>query len=190
MCSEATARRILEGDRAKAIVKIVEGAWEAHLSENRLRTQRTRANIVWDYMVDFAERDLSGLPGVQKLEAHGSPYFTFDDKLILRFKKHNRELSTTNVRTQHQRAIDRQVPFSGFPEAVHVSCGYTLDRAEAGLDQVVVVKHLNGKLEWSIDMRELAAGVLIPTTPILPIDPNPVPLPTITSRRQEAEEAE
>jgi hypothetical protein len=168
MLSEADARQILRGERAEAIVDIVDSAWDAHLQERRARSRRTRANIVWDAMSDFAERTLVSMDGVARIERYGIPLYAFDDQLVLNFKKHTDDFLTHNVATDHQDRLARQGHLDGLPGIVRVTCGYVLDAAEAGVSQIVTVRRVADTLEWWIDMRELASGVLAPVTQVLP----------------------
>lgn len=77
----------------------------------------------------------------------------------------------------------------GLPaDVVNVTCGYKLDLAEAALDQILVAKHIGFRLEWVIDLRELASGQLLPTTPALPlVPPTPASLPTIKPAERQAD---
>jgi hypothetical protein len=178
MCSEAEARQILEGERATALVEIIEGGWNEYVAEKRVRRPRARANIVWDNMIDLADDKLTPLTGVKVTRDHDNPMWVIDDRLLLRFKKLDREFMTRNVLTKIQRAFNAQQGFVS--DLVLLSCGYRLDLANAGIDAISIVKRVNRKVEWTIDLRELAAGVLTPATPILGADEYATDLPKIT----------
>jgi hypothetical protein len=193
VCSEAEARSILAKDgRVDRLIEIVEGAWKAHVAEKRARHKRTRASIVWEYMIGEADLQLAGLNGVRRTVVAGTPMWAIDDQLILRFKKHDRERLTRNIPTDLQRTMQSQRPIPGLPpEAVHVSCGYMLDLAEAGIEQILTTKRMGGYIEWWIDMHELASGVLAPRTPALPLSPSEgtvAPLPGISRPGQSHED--
>jgi len=187
---EATARKILAGKRAQALVDVVEYGWDQMVKEGKPRRRRTRANIVWDYMVEAAEQDVEPLPGVHRIVRHDIPMFVFDQRVVVRFKKHDRKLHYANVTTEHQRKIAQQLSMGGLPPE-YLTCGYLLDRAEASIERIVVVRHINRQVDWFIDLRGLAAGQLAPTKPTLPIAP-PVTatLPTITPAAKEEGEQE
>ena len=71
-----------------------------------------------------------------------------------------------------------------------MTCGYVLDRAEAGIERYVVTRPVRRRVEWVIDLRELAAGTLTPVQQVLPgIEgaDQVAPLPSIR-RRAETEE--
>ena len=184
---EATARTILAGKRAQALVDVVDYGWSQMVAEGYPRTRRTRANIVWDYMIEAAEQEVEPLPGVHRIVRYQIPMFVFDQQLVLRFKKHDQQLLYANVRTGHQRDIAQQLTMGGLPPD-YLTCGYQLDQAEAAIERIVVVRHVNQQVDWFIDLRELVAGQLAPSKPALPIVPavpTTATLPTIAPAAKE-----
>jgi hypothetical protein len=162
-CSEAEVRQIIGADGAGTLIDIISGAWQAYLDEGRVRRRRTRAGIVWEAMTERADRDLvTRFDGVRKVELPDSAAYVLRERLLLRFKKHDRKMQTSNVRTAMQRALARQGYLDGMPELAHVTCGYVLDRAEAGIEKWIIVRSIRSKPEWVIDLTELAAGILAP----------------------------
>lgn len=141
--------------------------------------------IVWEYMVARARGDLTdAFDGVRTVDLGGLPAFVLRDRLLVRFKKHDKMLRTSNVQTNAQVVVAVQGYFEGMPGLAYVTCGYVLDKAEAGVDKFVIVRSKAGS-RWSIDLRELAAGMLAPSQPILPGFERPeelAPLPSITRR--------
>ena len=167
MVTEAEARKIIGKDGAQTLVEIIEGAWQDHVDEDRRRSPSTRASIVWDYMTQRADGDLvDGFEGVDRIERHERPLYVLQNRLILGFKKHTGEMLTRNYPTASQQALNEQGAFDGLPWP-HVSCGYVLDKADAGIDQLLVVRRVGKKVEWFIPLRELADGVIEPLAPIL-----------------------
>jgi hypothetical protein len=194
-CSEAEVRQIIGTEGAEAFIGVISGGWGAYLDERRVRSRRTRANVVWDNMVEVADRDLvAHFDGVHRVDIHGSAAYVLSDRLLLRFKKHDRKMRTSNVLTAVQGALWRQGYLDGMPDLAHVTCGYVLDKAEAGIEKFVVVRATarQRKPEWIIDLAELAAGKVTPVQPVLPgIDGQAdevAPLPSIRRRRAEDSE--
>ncbi len=68
---EAEARQILNL-RAKVLVDVVEKGWAAMVAEERTRSRRARAGIVYDYMVAEAQSTLAPLAGVRPLAWQGN----------------------------------------------------------------------------------------------------------------------
>lgn len=190
-CSEAEVRQIIGPDGARTLIDIISGGWQAYLDEGRVRRRRTRAGIVWEAMIDLADRDLvTQFDGVRKVELPDSAAYVLRDRILLRFKKHDQKLRTTNVKTAVQRALARQGYLDDMPDLAHVTCGYVLDKAEAGIEKWIIVRSVGRRTEWVIDLTELAAGTLAPTQPLLPgfeAAEEIAPLPSIR-RRAEAEE--
>lgn len=185
---EAEARRILSPS-AQELVGVVEKGWANMVAEGRPRSRRARAGIVYDYMIAEANSTLVGRAGVRRIERQGISMYVFDKRLVVRFKMHNRKFRTANVPTRHQMELANQVGIPGLPsDVVNVTCGYTLDIAEASIEKVVVVKHIRFRRDWVIDLRELATGQLLPTTPALPlVTPSPATLPTIQPAERPAD---
>jgi hypothetical protein len=146
--------------------------------------------IVWDYMIGRADSELAKeFDGIDKVSVEGSAAYALRGRLLLRFKKHDRKMRTRNVATAVQATLARQGYLDGMPELAHVTCGYVLDKAEAGIERFVVVRSVPGS-RWSIDLRELAAGVVAPVQPILPgmeTAAELAPLPSIRRRDRAGE---
>ena len=185
-CSEAEARQVIGVQGAATLIEIISGAWKDYLDEGRVRRRRTRAGIVWEAMIERADRDLVGkFDGVRKVDLPESAAYVLCERILLRFKKHDRKMRTTNVGTLVQRAVAHQGYFDGMPDLAHVTCGYVPDKAEAGIENWIVTRTVRRRNEWVIDLRDLAAGMLAPVQPILPgMDGNDqiAPLPSIRRR--------
>lgn len=194
-CSETEVRQIIGAEGAEALIGVIAGGWKAYVDERRVRSRRTRANVVWDNMIELANRELvDHFDGVRPVELYGSAAYVLNDRLLLRFKKHDRKMRTSNIMTTVQTVLWRQGYLEGMPDLAHVTCGYVLDKAEAGIEKYVVVRATarKRKPEWFIDLADLAAGNLAPVQPVLPgIDGHEeqlAPLPSIRRRRRESSE--
>lgn len=183
MCSEAEARQIIGVDGASVLVQIVEEAWKSHQDERRQRRSRARAGIVWEYMVDGADKHLATMDGVTRVMlTSDTPGYVLRARLLVRFKKHDKKCKTSNVATNVQKRLASTGTFDGMPNLAHISCGYILDAAEAGIEAIVVSRIVGNEVEWWIDLRELAAGTLAPMKPILPdLDGAAAELPPLPS---------
>ncbi|WP_431901275.1 hypothetical protein [Micromonospora chalcea] len=169
MITEAEARKIIGVDGAQALVKIVGSAWKRFLDEGIKRSPTTRAGVVWDYMVEAADQHLLGkFDGVQRVMLDKSPAYVLRNRVLLRFKKHDRAMLTRNIPTELQRRIAQNGFFDGMPGLAVLTCGYILDKAEAGIEKIVAVRSIGGTVDWHIDLPELASGVLAPLKPIIP----------------------
>lgn len=182
-------RKIIGSDGAATLIDIISGAWQAYVDEGRARRRRTRAGIVWEGMIERADRDLVEVfDGVRRVDLTGSAGYVLCERILLRFKKHDRTMRTANVGTTVQRVLNRQGHFDNMPDLAHVTCGYVLDKAEAGIEKWIVARPVRRKNEWVIDLRDLAAGTLAPVQPILPGmggGDQDTPLPSIRRRAEE-----
>jgi hypothetical protein len=172
---ESEVREMLAGERAEALVALVEGAWAEMVSRKMPSRKRTRASVMWDNMLELADQLLVPLDGVHRFELRRIPMYAIDDRIAIRFKKHNEAGLTRSVWTDHQRALVSQQPIDGLaPGIVHLPCGYKLDRTGSEISHVVLSKPIRiTKTEWEIDLRELISGEGTPyTAPLSPIVPN------------------
>ena len=194
MVTEEQVRQIIGVEGAGVLVDVMETAWAAQLAEGKMRSRYARARIMFDYMIERADEVLAPMEGVRRGEHRGNVFYALQERLLLRFKKHSETLRTSNVRTRTQAILAREGHFDGMPTPLeHISCGYVLDAAEAGLAQLVAVRRVAGEVEFWIDLRELADGVVVPAAPILPglgPDTSVTPLPSIARRKQEQDGTE
>ncbi|MFD6752687.1 hypothetical protein [Micromonospora gifhornensis] len=169
MITEKEARKIIGIDGAGALVKIVGGAWKRFVDEGVKRSPAARAIVVWDYMIEEAEKHLLGkFDGVERVMLSKSPAYVLRNRILLRFKKHDHDMLTKNIPTELQKRIAKNGYFDGMPGLAVLTCGYVLDKAEAGIEKIVAARAISNVSEWHIDLSELAAGVLAPTKPIIP----------------------
>jgi hypothetical protein len=180
---------IVRGARAEVLVRIVEEAW-ADLMPRMPRRKRTRAVDMWENMINLADEYLVPMEGVHRFERNRIPTYVIDDAVAIRFKKHDDSKLTRNILTGNQRDLVSQRPIDGLPpDIVHLPCGYQLDRAQAEIFRIWLSKPIGPrKVEWAIDLRELAAGNEMPATEPLPIQPPVAPgLPHVRSTHRKLE---
>lgn len=164
MLNEAMVRHIVGVEGAKALIKIIEGAWQDYVDEARPRFHRsTRAAIVWDHMVLRANVDLCRMDGVRRADRHDRPLYVLRETILLRPKMHDRQLLTRNYPTRAQRQMRESGYLPGF-DLPNVAFGYKLDAAEAGVEQFVITSPAD---DWIIDLIDLASGNLAGTTAML-----------------------
>lgn len=167
MYSESEARTIIGIDGASQIVDVVQSGWKGYVDDGVKRRPGARAHVVWDNMMTAAESVLLKRDTVRLVPVHQSQSFAFDERLLIRFKKLDRSWRTRNVQTHTQRKLARTGRLDGMPqELVNVDCGYLLDRTESEIEKILIIRRVAGRLEWVIDVEELASGVLTPASPI------------------------
>jgi len=70
-----------------------------YADESHRHHARTRATLINDHIVDFANRNLARFPGVKHLSMFGRKLFQVDDQLLLHFKKLDRRRLPSNYPT-------------------------------------------------------------------------------------------
>lgn len=166
MCSESEARTIIGVEGAAAIVDVVQGAWQQYLDDGRPRRPTVRANIVWDNMMDLAEAKMATRDDVRVVKHYQTQYFIYQDRLMLALKKLGDDSLPRNVETKIQEELRQAGHLPHMQGVASVACGYELDSTESEIRSIRASRIVGKKLEWSIDMEELAAGVLAPLSPI------------------------
>lgn len=159
MLSEAMIRHVVGPEGAKALIDVVQGAWDDYVQEGKLRFHRsTRANIVWDYMAQRSVEVFTDAEGVECVPREDRPIFVFRGLFAMRPKMHDRAGSTRNYPTSSQLALADTGLLGDMPMP-QATFGYILDAAEAGVAQCVIASPLD---DWIIDLDDLAAGDVSP----------------------------
>lgn len=189
MITEEQAREMLIGDRARALLETVRNAHAMWISDTRRFSPRTRASIISDHMVSGARERFEPLDGIRFSEINSNKLFVVDEALTLNFKMLSRgTLQTRNFPTKQQRHLWSNGTFEGMANYPLVTCGYVWNRTEGDFEKIVIARHADRKLEWSIDLHQLVEGVVTPTRPIFPDLPAEiVSLPRIARKAKEAE---
>lgn len=159
MLSEAMIRHVVGPEGARALIGVVQGAWDDYVEEGKLRFHRsTRANIVWDYMAQRSLDVLADAEGVECVLREDRPIFVFRGLFAMRPKMHDRAGLTRNYPTSSQLALADTGLLGDMPMP-QATYGYVLDAAEAGVTQCVIASPLD---DWIIDLDDLAAGDVAP----------------------------
>lgn len=113
---------------------------------------RTRASLVYDFIRYEATNHFDGLPGVVISEGRGILLLTFDERLLLRFKKfRSKGLKTSGIPTQQARNFAAQT-LPGMEQLTHIVAGYLPDEAGIDLDKVAITCSIANEMQWVIDL--------------------------------------
>lgn len=155
------------------LFKIVHGAWQDWLQSSevgRARFPRTRANIVWDLMIDRALEVLPSKPGVRFIYHPQTVSFIVDDKVLFRFKKGDEKGLSRNFPTQLALAFhdhNTNIGLFGPLELLRVQVVYILDKLKTSIEDVLVVARNRNKVVWTYGvMPQFDAIEELPRTPI------------------------
>ncbi len=161
MISESQAKAILEPYHP-VIHSCVASAWRRWEQQLRfsvaLPSARYAANTMYELMVDEVRRQLTQLPGVTIIE--GQRFLVGIGGLVLRFKKLNSALETSNYPTDTAMMFDAQLVLPGIPEGPRITVGYRHDRFWSRLLDVVVVASASKQVLWSYSVVPPAAKVI------------------------------
>ncbi len=164
---EDDVKRVL-GNFEDCLYGVVIGAWQDWLDGSefgRTRFNRTRANIVWDRMIDRAYNAFVDIPNIEPLEIHNTVYFIANGRILFRFKKGDVKGLSSNYLTQSVFDFyDHDLPLFGDLSFSRVEVVYVLDKSELKIDNVSIVARNAEKILWSYDLAPQGVVVEMPTS--------------------------
>lgn len=162
------------GEISNEIVEVVQAAWNDWLESDFLgvwRCKRSRANFVWEQIIDRAYKALSEREKVHIIEASETIKFLIDDQVLFRFKKADESGRTANVATQMALAFhNHDQDLFGFAQIQRVEVVYKLNKLETAIKDICVVARDGDHVVWEYSLLD-ADDVVAP----LPM-PNPEPV--------------
>ena len=164
--------RRLSRDRALTLIephkerfwRICEEPWERwlQLPDRTLLHPRTRANLVYDWMLDTARREFAGVVGAEFVEvvSKGLTLLRLDGQLLIRFKKLDESRMPRNYPTRHAREYNQQMSLPEIPTATRVFCGYRLNKFETEIRDVSITCTNGVGVAWYIDIERAEPAVI------------------------------
>ena len=154
------------------IVTAVHGAWDDWLNSPHLgvwRCKRSRANFVWEQIIERAHLAFDGSPGVRIINGHETFKFLLDDQVLFRFKKGSEAGLSVNVPTQLALAFhNHNQDLLGLADVHRVEVVYQLNWLETEIFDVIVVGRDEDVVVWSYGLLDSAAAIV----------PLPMPAPS------------
>lgn len=170
------------------IVRIMRSAWQDWLKSSysgKWRCKRSRANFVWEQIIDRAHQAFSSHPAVHILQGHETYQFLIEDRVLFRFKKGDEQGLTANIPTQHAMAFhDHEVDLFGLPSIQRVDIVYRLNRLETDIMDFLVVARNGDDLMWSYSLIDQQDSIV--TLPPTPTSPPDSPQPRTVHVRRDA----
>ena len=144
--------------------------WRALGLGGRLIFQaRSRACVVYDFIVQRAMAALAEDPAVRVLRRDETVKFVFHDTVALRFKKANENGLGSNIRTQATLGfVKQQQELPDFPNVHKVEVVYVLNDLQTRITQVLVAARDGDVCLWHYDLAPESGARVIPM---------PVPMP-------------
>ena len=166
--SETTVRPILDEIREQ-VVSAIREAWEDWLASDFngvWRCKRSRANFVWEQIIERANNALLDHDAVHLIDGHETMKFLVRDIVLFRFKKADETGRSSNVATQLALAFhDHEQDLFGLPEVQRVEVVYKLNRLETQIDDICVVARNGDQIAWEyslLDAGEAAVPLPLP----------------------------
>ena len=163
---EATVRPILDEIRDQ-VVSAIREAWEDWLASDFngvWRCRRSRANFVWEQIIERANNALLDHDAVHVIAGHETMKFLVRDTVLFRFKKADGTGRSSNVATQLALAFhDHAQDLFGLPEVQRVEVVYKLNRLETRIDDICVVARNGDLIAWEYSLLDASeAAVPLP----------------------------
>jgi len=171
--NQAVVKPIIDEIREEVVAAIHE-AWDDWMASDHVavwRCKRSRANFVWEQIVDRAHTALMSFESVHIIEATETMKFLIHDQVLFRFKKADEAGRTANVATQMAMAFhDHDQDLFGLPEVQRVEVVYKLNKLETAIADICVVARDGDAVTWEYSLLD-AENVVAP----LPMpEPEPV----------------
>jgi len=171
--NQAAVRQIIDDIRDEIIASIHE-AWDDWMASDYAgvwRCKRSRANFVWEQIIDRAHAALMDFDGVHIIDGSETMKFLLHDQVLFRFKKADDAGRTANVATQMALAFhDHERNLFGLPEVQRVEVVYKLNNLETAIYDICVVARDGDNIAWEYSLLE--AGDVIAPLPM----PEPEPV--------------
>lgn len=152
------------------IVAAVRGAWGDWLASPHVgvwRCKRSRANFVWEQIIERAHVAFNGSSAIRIIDGQETYKFLVEDRVLFRFKKGDETGLTANVPTQLALAFhDHDQNLLGLPEVHRVEVVYQLNPLETEIVDVIVVARDEDVVVWTYSLLDAGEGVV------------PLPMPT------------
>ena len=188
--SEKHFRRTLGQERASALLEALQTSSKrarAVAAQEGFSEARTEPAVAFDLAVKSLTNGFAQMTGVRSTTVNGQRLWIIDD-YALRVKKLRSGYRSSNHHSGQQELMSHQFPLPGFDPLIYVTAGAVYSDLTGLAQQFVVVKHRIGpmhrqQVEWVVDLDELAAGELVPATPILPLPTTPAAPAAVSAKR-------
>ena len=161
--NEATVRPILNEIRDQ-VATAIQDAWEDWLASDFngvWRCKRSRANFVWEQIIDRAHAALFDHADVHVIDGNETMKFLVQDTVLFRFKKADETGRSSNVATQLALAFhDHDQDLFDLPEVQRVEVVYKLNRLETKIDDICVVARDGDLIAWEYSLLDAGEAVV------------------------------
>jgi hypothetical protein len=176
---ESVIRDVLrKNDRAAQLRVATSGAWQAlkekYPDQAWWRRKSTRAAIIWEEAVNNAIASFSRDKGVCLVRHYDTVSFVMDDTILLRLKKADMELRSSNVQTVLSSLFHRHdADLFGYNGLQRVESAYVLNKFETEMMWIGLVAREKKSKLFYFEFNELAAPTEAPLTFLTPAKSSP-----------------
>lgn len=156
--NEELIRSVLaKHDRNVLIRKAIMDAWSTFLEKYTdrawWRRKSTRAALIWEHSVQNAITALAGDPGFKAVNHHDTVSFVFDQIVLVRFKKADLELKTSNYPTLLALLFHtHEAELPGLEDLQRVEAAYVLNEFQTNIDWVGIVARDHRRTLWNFEL--------------------------------------
>lgn len=128
-----------------------------------IHTPRTRANILYDLMVNQARIEFRGIRGAQIIDPpSGVVLLEIDGRVVIRFKKLDDDSLPRNYPTEAAKNWDTGEDLPGIPSSPQrLALGYRFNRLQTAIRDVLISNTLAGRLLYDIILDEPDDGIMV-----------------------------
>lgn len=147
-----------------ALYSFVAEAWSEWMETQSVIqpvSARSRANVVWDFIVRRAQEAFENDPRVAVIPQAQTCYFLVGDRVVLRFKKGDQQGLSRNYPTQQ--ALNYHEPEQDLfgPGLSRVEVVYVLNATETALSSVQVVARERERIEWTYELQPAGSATVV-----------------------------
>lgn len=145
------------GRSAKLLAAVEYGwaRWTVHPDHLKFRRGATRASLVWEASIEKAIELFAGDSGVHVVEHFDTVSFIFDGIVLVRIKKADTKLYSSNYPTLLAEMFHVAAPdLFGFDGEQRVEVVYILNQYQTEIAWAGVVARDGGKVLWNFELAE------------------------------------
>ncbi|HVV71497.1 MAG TPA: hypothetical protein VHI52_08370 [Verrucomicrobiae bacterium] len=162
MISQTDAELVLEPYlvRLRECIRVAWKRWEKFCIDcpamRKPLTPRTRANFLYDHIVEIAEAEfLADRPKVFLNHSRGFLEIDIDSQIVIRFKKLNKKYKASNIQTHQQVLYSMQSNLFGpSKEAARLVCGYLLTVVATEIKDIAITCPNGSVVEWFFSIAD------------------------------------
>ncbi|MBW7835809.1 MAG: hypothetical protein H3C28_04165 [Sphingomonadales bacterium] len=161
--------------------------WKEMPGRGRFMFGRTRSNIIFDCICQYAAIEFADDPDIHIIGKNGTLKFLFRDRVLVRFKKENAKGIGSNILTQSVLDfVDPQLTIPGLPDVYKVEACYKTDGLGTQFEQLAIVARDRTRRIWSYPIDGSLSDVKIVHFPDMG-GPDATP-PSVTPKKRPLED--